>query len=133
MVHSDWSALQRILGNIASSAVKFTPDGGSVGFSASYDRESGCVAFAVADSGIGIAVQDRERVFERFVQLDSSLGREYHGSGLGLSLARDLAVELGASIEVDDAPGGGAVFTVYVPVEWRGEPKGGDDARPDCR
>jgi two-component system, OmpR family, sensor kinase len=69
----------------------------------------------VADNGPGIAVADRQRVFDRFTRLDAARSRSTGGSGLGLAIVRDLVTAHGGTIEVSTAPLGGAVFTVTVP------------------
>jgi len=105
--------------NLLINAVKFTPEGGKIGLEVIGDPEAEAVHFTVWDTGIGISPQDMERLFQPFVQLDSSLSRRYEGSGLGLALVRRLT-ELhggGVSVESDGVPGKGSRFTISLP--WR--------------
>ena len=117
-VRTDWDSLLRIISNLANNAVKFTPAGGAVSMGADFDDKRSMARISVCDTGVGIAAQDQQRVFERFVQLDSSLARENHGSGLGLSLAVELAGRIGASIALESEVGCGSVFSVYLPFAW---------------
>lgn len=116
IIESDWDSLQKIVVNIASNAVKFTSEGGTIRFEAVYREGDDRVIVSVKDTGIGIAQSDQTRVFDRFVQLDSSLSREYHGSGLGLSLAQDLAHQIGADLHLESELGVGSTFSVSIPV-----------------
>lgn len=105
----DEGRLQQVLHNLVGNAVKFTPAGritveGEV-------RDDGRLAVHVSDTGPGIAPEDRERIFTSFEQLDGDLTREAGGTGLGLTLARQLVELHGGALGVDDAPGGGARFT----------------------
>ncbi len=70
---------------------------------------------AVADDGDGVAEADRERIFERFVRLDEARSRDEGGAGLGLAIARDVAVRHGGTLTVDRAPTGGALFELRLP------------------
>lgn len=100
------------------NAVKFTPGGGgSVALLISHHPECGEVWFKVADTGIGIAKSDQQRIFERFVQADSSTSRKYSGTGLGLSLAKEYAEMHGGSIALESELGCGSTFTVRIPVK----------------
>jgi signal transduction histidine kinase len=112
-VTTDAEKLRRIVTNLVENALKYAPDG-PVRLRA--ERRDELVVVAVADEGPGIPEADRERVFERFVQLDQSSTRRAGGTGLGLYLCRQLAVALGGTVELADAPGGGACFTVTLPA-----------------
>ena len=116
LIKSDWSQIQKILGNLVSNAVKFTDEGGHVALHASYDGAAGCVALSVSDDGIGIAQGDLEGIFNRFVQVDSTPTRKYSGSGLGLSLVKRTTEMLGGRVEVESELGRGSTFTVVLPV-----------------
>jgi signal transduction histidine kinase len=112
----DERRLRRVLLALLDNAVKFTPAGGSVRLAARAEPAGG-VAFAVADSGIGMAPEDIPRAFEPFTQLDSALSRRFPGSGLGLHLARMLAEAMGATIVLDSLPGRGTTATLRLPRE----------------
>jgi signal transduction histidine kinase len=118
-LESDRAKVKQILFNLVSNAVKFTPSG-SIAISASYDRRKRTVAIAVTDTGIGIAAQEQERIFEDFRQADSSMARKYGGAGLGLSISRRLAVMLGGRIDLRSRPGQGSTFTLVLPLSGRG-------------
>ncbi len=117
LVSGDVEKTQRILENLLGNAVKFTPDGGQVALRVSYDRESGDVLMRVADDGIGIAPEDQQRIFERFVQVDSTSTRKYNGSGLGLALVKEYVEVQGFAISVDSELGCGSTFTVCIPAD----------------
>jgi signal transduction histidine kinase len=115
-LRGDPRRLSQILGKLLSNAVKFTPYGGRVALTAGFER--GGLAIRVADTGIGIPPEDRERSFEPFTQLESALSRRYPGSGLGLHLARTLAAALGATLTLEDPPEGtGLVAVLRFPAE----------------
>ncbi len=78
-------------------------------------REGGRAVVGVADDGEGVPAEDRERIFERFVRLDAARSRDDGGAGLGLAIARDVAVRHGGSLTVRDAPAGGALFELRLP------------------
>ena len=117
LVFGDFEKTARMLENLASNAIKFTPDGGSVELRAAYDTDSRTVTLSMADTGIGIAQEDQERIFERFVQVDSTSTRKYNGSGLGLALVREYADVQGFAVSVDSELGQGSTFTITVPEE----------------
>ncbi|TVQ13832.1 MAG: response regulator [Balneolaceae bacterium] len=111
-VLGDERRLKQILVNLLGNAVKFTEEGGRVGLDVRTDVESEAVEFVVWDTGIGIAPDQMERLFQPFVQLDSSLSRQYNGSGLGLSIVRKLIDLHGGSINLESREGEGSRFTV---------------------
>ncbi|MES2990737.1 MAG: response regulator [Pseudomonadota bacterium] len=115
-IETDPQRLGQILKNLLSNALKFT-DRGAVRL-----RVAGgaghTVTFAVSDSGIGIAPEHQELIFEAFRQADGSTHRKYGGTGLGLSISRDLARLLGGDIAVRSTPGEGSVFTLTLPCEF---------------
>ena len=117
LVMGDYEKIARMLENLGSNAIKFTPDGGSVRLTVECDEDSGSVLLVMSDTGIGIAPQDQERIFERFVQVDSTSTRKYNGSGLGLALAREYAQLQGYSVRVQSELGCGSTFTVEIPKE----------------
>ncbi|WP_028312178.1 response regulator [Derxia gummosa] len=105
--------LQQILKNLLSNAFKFT-DAGTVRLDAA-PAADGHVAISVSDTGIGIAPEQQKQVFEAFRQADGTVNRRFGGTGLGLSISRELAMLLGARIELRSAPGQGSRFTVTLP------------------
>jgi len=113
-VHADPRGLKQVLLNLLSNAAKFTPEGGRIVLRARTDGDAG-VRLEVQDSGIGIAAEDQERIFEEFRQLDGSAERAYGGVGLGLAVVRRLADAMGARVDVKSAKGAGATFGVSVP------------------
>lgn len=113
-VLGDERRLRQVLLNLVSNAVKFTGPGGSVRVEAGLDADGG-LEVRVADSGIGIAREDLERVFQPFVQLDSSLSRRYQGSGLGLFLSRALAQAHGGTLTLESEPGKGTTALLRLP------------------
>lgn len=118
-LYTDEQRLKQILGNLLSNALKFTQKG-RVGLKVSRVAEGGRLregglAFAVSDTGIGIAPDKRETVFEAFFQADGSISRAYGGTGLGLSIARQFARMLGGDITLESGAGAGSVFTLLLP------------------
>jgi signal transduction histidine kinase/ActR/RegA family two-component response regulator len=113
-VHSDPSRLRQVLLNLSGNAVKFT-DRGSVHLSLQRSPE-GDTLIEVTDTGPGIAPDQHERVFDAFHQSDGSFGRKHGGTGLGLTISRELARALGGELVCTDAPGGGARFVFTLPL-----------------
>ena len=112
-VHADDEKLQQILVNLLSNAIKFTDPGGRITVS-SY-AEGREVAIVVRDTGIGIAAEHHQRIFEPFVQLDVGLTRRVEGTGLGLSISRELARAMRGELVVESALNAGAAFTLRLP------------------
>ncbi|APA71327.1 response regulator [Janthinobacterium sp. 1_2014MBL_MicDiv] len=110
---SDRQRLEQILKNLLSNAIKFT-DAGTVALQVSTD-DGGNVRFQVQDSGIGIADDQQQKIFDAFHQADGTTSRRYGGTGLGLSISRDLAALLGGTIELASTPGQGSTFTLVLP------------------
>jgi len=110
---SDEAKVSQVLRNFISNALKFT-EKGDIAVSARGDGDD--VVFEVADTGIGIAPGDHERIFEEFTQVEHPLQRRVKGTGLGLPLSRKLARLLGGDISVRDRPGGGTVFQLRTPL-----------------
>jgi PAS domain S-box-containing protein len=113
-LRSDRQKVKQIVLNLLTNALKFTSDG-SVRLVTSYDAQQDRVAVAVVDTGIGIAPEDQQRVFEDFRQADNSPTRAYGGAGLGLAICRRLATMLGGEITLKSAVGKGSTFTVTIP------------------
>jgi signal transduction histidine kinase/CheY-like chemotaxis protein len=118
IVQADQRRLKQILVNLLSNAVKFTPEGGAISLEVVGDVEREAVHFTVWDTGIGISPEEMERLFQPFVQLDSSLSRQYTGTGLGLALVRRLTELHGGGVSVESEVGKGSRFTVSLP--WQG-------------
>ena len=110
----DRDKVQQILINLLTNAVKFTPSGGRVTIEAARD-DAGCVLVRVADTGIGIGSNERERIFEPFVQAESGERRQVEGTGLGLAISRSLARGMGGDLTVESAFGAGSTFTLALP------------------
>ncbi|MGW6014833.1 ATP-binding protein [Streptomyces sp. NPDC055210] len=111
--------LARVLGNLLDNAQRHTRSSVSV----SVRRVGEWVLLEVADDGEGVPAGERERVFERFVRLDEARARDDGGAGLGLAIARDVAVRHGGALTVREAAAGGALFELRLP--WPGRPAGG--------
>jgi signal transduction histidine kinase/CheY-like chemotaxis protein len=119
-VVSDRRMFEKITMNLVGNALKFTRPGGRVDVRLAAEGER--VVLRVTDTGIGIAAEDVERVFERFQQVDSSYTRQFEGTGLGLALVKEFAIALGGDVSVESAIGKGSSFTVRVPLRLdRGE------------
>jgi PAS domain S-box-containing protein len=110
----DSKRLQQVLVNLLSNAVKFTPQGGAVVLSASCDAEH--LLFRISDTGIGIAPDTIERLFQPFEQTDSSTTRHFGGTGLGLPISRHLVEMMGGEITVQSVLGQGSNFDVRLPL-----------------
>lgn len=115
---TDDAKLSQILRNFISNAIKFTQRG-EVRVTAT-DAGDEMIAFAVADTGIGIAPEDQERIFEEFTQIDNPAQQRAKGTGLGLPLARNLARLLGGEVTVTSTLGLGSTFTAVIPATYPG-------------
>ncbi|PQO96547.1 two-component system sensor histidine kinase/response regulator [Massilia phosphatilytica] len=112
-IHTDRQRLEQILKNLLSNAVKFT-DSGKVNLTVSANTD-GWIQFTVQDSGIGIAPEQQDKIFDAFHQADGSTARKYGGTGLGLSISRDLTALLGGTLTLTSAPGEGSTFVLSLP------------------
>ncbi|SNS79758.1 Signal transduction histidine kinase [Sphingomonas laterariae] len=117
-METDPQRLEQVLKNFLSNAIKFT-DSGSVALKVGA-RADGRLAFAVRDTGVGIAPDQQQIIFEAFRQADGTVSRKYGGTGLGLSISRELARLLGGEVAVESVPGAGSTFTLIVPPSFDG-------------
>ncbi|MDB4988409.1 MAG: Osmosensitive channel histidine kinase KdpD [Myxococcaceae bacterium] len=130
---ADKTRLRQVLVNLLDNAVKFTPRGGTVSLEVGLSERASSpdagspgmvllgtprrvMQFVVRDNGIGIAHEERERVFDAFYQVDGSATREYGGTGLGLSIVKRLVEAHGGTVELDSTPGQGSEFRVRIPL-----------------
>lgn len=113
-VRGDARHLPRVLDNLLSNACKFTPAGGSVALRLRQEGKE--VVLEVADTGIGIAPEHREHLFERFYQADGSMSRRRGGTGLGLALVKEIVEAHNGSVSVETEVGKGSVFRVRLPL-----------------
>lgn len=120
---SDESKLGQILRNLISNSLKFTQEG-EVRVGAGITPSGDAVAFTVKDTGIGIAPEDLERIFQEFAQIENPLQRRVKGTGLGLPLSRRLAILLGGTLSVESALGVGSTFTLTLPYHPARRPEG---------
>jgi signal transduction histidine kinase len=114
----DREKLRQALLNLLSNSLKFTPQGGTIRVSA-HPAPGDRVAIAVFDSGIGIAEEHLDRIFDVFYQVDGSNTREYGGAGLGLAIVKSFAEAHGGEVQVRSAAGQGSTFTIVLPREAR--------------
>lgn len=119
-IRQDAGKLRQILSNLLSNAVKFTPEGGRVTLAAALDPET--LTLTVTDTGVGIAPEEQELIFEKFRQASNPLTREQGGTGLGLSIVRELAKLLGGDVSLHSDLGRGTTFTVHVAARLKEEP-----------
>ena len=122
-METDARRLQQVLKNLLANAFKFTRQGGvalrvaPAGGRQASDGQRRTVEFSVTDTGIGIARDKLDIIFEPFQQAEGSTGRQFGGTGLGLSISRELTRLLGGEIRVESEPGRGSTFTVRMPLE----------------
>ncbi|CAL8979904.1 Autoinducer 2 sensor kinase/phosphatase LuxQ [Rhodoplanes serenus] len=120
-LYTDEARVAQILRNLISNALKFT-ETGEVAVSAAWEPDTARIVFAVRDTGIGIAPEHQERIFEEFSQIDTTIQRRVKGTGLGLPLSRNLAGLLGGTLTLDSVPGQGSVFRLTIPYRLDGAP-----------
>jgi signal transduction histidine kinase len=116
-LRTDESKVSQILRNFVSNALKFTEQG-EVRVSAAYEAVPDRVIFYVSDTGIGIAPENRERIFEEFAQIENPIQKRVKGTGLGLPLCKRLAELLGGNITVTSQLGVGSTFAVSIPRQY---------------
>jgi signal transduction histidine kinase len=115
LFHGDTDHLKRVIDNLVSNALKFTPNEGQVLVSLRFEGEH--FVLQVSDTGIGIPEDELERIFERFYQVDGSMSRRFGGTGLGLSLVHEIVLAHHGRIEVESGVNKGTTFTIYFPIE----------------
>ncbi len=114
-LYTDEQKVSQIVRNLISNALKFTERGQVV---VSAEAQGDNVVFRVADTGIGIAPQDQERIFEEFVQIAGDIQSRVRGTGLGLPLSRTLATLLGGSLAVESSSAAGSTFRAEIPARY---------------
>ncbi len=134
LITGDRVKIKQVLYNLLSNAIKFTPEGGKVGIGVDYADNGGThqvtdhgekvdfLKFSVTDTGVGIGPEDKERIFDEFEQVDTTLSREWGGAGLGLALSKKLVTLHGGNIWVESNLGEGSIFTFTIPVTSPVEP-----------
>jgi len=117
-MYADVTKVRQILNNLLSNAGKFTHKG-RITLDVARQNRNGVdgVVFGVTDTGIGMTVEQVEKLFQPFTQADASTSRRYGGTGLGLTLTRQFCSLLGGDISVESEPGRGSVFAVWLPVQ----------------
>ena len=111
----DPDKLRQIFTNLIGNALKFSPDGGEIELGAENRQDE--IILTCRDTGIGIPTAERERIFEKFYQVDSSATRRFGGAGLGLSIVREIVLLHGGQIWVESAPGHGSTFFISLPKD----------------
>jgi signal transduction histidine kinase len=114
-VNTDPDRLERVMTNLLENAIKYTGAGGSVKLRAQAPDDS--VRIDISDTGPGIPEDQLERIFDRFHRVEQSRAQKHGGSGLGLSISKELVETLGGTIEVASTVGQGSTFTVVLPVD----------------
>jgi signal transduction histidine kinase/ligand-binding sensor domain-containing protein/DNA-binding response OmpR family regulator len=121
-LYFDRDLMEKVINNLLSNALKFTPHGGKVELSifnppvAPGNKEAGKVKITVTDTGVGIPPERLPHIFDRFSQVDASTTREYEGSGIGLTLVKELVELHCGTIEVTSRPYAGTTFTIFIPL-----------------
>ena len=117
LIHADREKIAHVIGNLLGNAINFTPAGGRVWVGASVMESASApeLLVEVGDTGIGIAPEHQELIFQEFAQVDSSRSRQHHGTGLGLTIARKLVELHGGKIWVESALGAGSRFYFTIP------------------
>jgi CheY-like chemotaxis protein len=108
--------IQQVATNFLSNAIKFTPKGGKILISLTYDLISDELIFSVKDNGVGIDKKNLTKIFDSFTQEDSSTTRKFGGTGLGLSISQSLVSAMGGCISVDSRVGKGSTFSFALPI-----------------
>lgn len=120
-IYADRIRFKQVIYNLMSNAIKFTPKGGSVDVSVAKTGDS--VRVSVSDTGIGISEENQKLLFQPFRQVDSSINRQYDGTGLGLALVRKFVELHGGRVWVESETGKGSTFTFELPLKYRKIPE----------
>jgi signal transduction histidine kinase len=113
-VYGDRDRLHQVIANLLNNAMKFTHGGGAIVLRG--DRADGEVRISVTDTGIGVAEADQERIFEKFQQVGDTLTDKPRGTGLGLTICRDIVAHHGGRLTLESQLGRGSTFTISLPV-----------------
>jgi signal transduction histidine kinase len=111
----DGDRVRQVLGNLVSNAIKFTPAGGRIAVEAAASGDD--VVLSVTDTGIGVAPEEAERLFERFFRARSATDRAIPGTGLGLAISKAIVDAHGGRIGVESEEGKGTTFAVDLPAD----------------
>jgi signal transduction histidine kinase len=103
-----------VLGNLIRNSIKFSPKGGAI--TVTVDEVGETAEVSVTDEGIGIVPEEKEKIFDRFYQVESGVARSFAGTGLGLYITSELLHSMGGTITVDSEPGRGSTFTFTLPL-----------------
>jgi signal transduction histidine kinase len=132
LVMADRERLMQVFENLILNGIKFTPEEGSITLSA--QDKGDFVLFSVADTGVGIAGKDQQKIFEKFYQVDSGSTRAIKGTGLGLAIVKSIVEMHGGQIWLESEPGQGSTFLFLIPrakTEIKDFRKEAADAAPD--
>ena len=116
IVQGEENKVRQVVTNLLGNARRFSPEDGPIEIVVDSDRVRGTASIAIVDHGEGIPPQIREQIFERFWRADTSRARETGGSGLGLAIVASIMKALHGRVDVSETPGGGATFTVTLPL-----------------
>jgi signal transduction histidine kinase len=119
-VRMNANQMERVLTNLLENAIKYSPEGSAIGVSARI-TEHGELELSVEDEGTGIPAKDRERIFEPFFRRQPARQSVASGHGLGLAICQSIVLAHGGRIQVSDARGGGARFSVFLPAQVRAD------------
>ena len=120
VLYGDDQRLAQVLTNLLGNAIKFTPDNGTIGLNAYFSGEENgtcTIKFTVTDTGIGISPEQQAHLFQSFNQAESNTTRKFGGTGLGLTISKDIIEMMGGKIWIDSELGRGAVFSFIVPLK----------------
>ena len=115
LVFADRNGIERVVLNILTNAIKYTPDGGTIKVYVGFVRNTPYIK--IIDTGIGIPKEDLDKIFERFYRVDKARTREMGGTGLGLSIAKEILDQNDGKIEIKSEPGKGTEVVVTLPTK----------------